>query len=573
MFQPNQLTRIFTDMAPSDMPVKHADGYYARNPGNIQSPNPAAIFWETGITKYNRTQLASDIRLTQKLDVVTKGLSASARLSYDAYLISTGPNIADGGNNASNSLYKIIYPEILYAQTAEDSLNYIVYVDGAMGSGRFNEFDWQASPVSYGVENMSAGQLSRALFYQLSLNYNRSFARNDVSALALMNRRENASGAMFPNYREDWVGRITYNYDRRYFAEVNAAYNGSEKFGPDYRFGFFPSLALGWMLSNEKFLSYDWLSEFKIRASIGKVGSDGGIPRWAYLDAWGYEAGSRGSFGRPIRVASPYSRYYEDVIANPDLRWETAIKRNIGFDLGLLSNQFRLSFDYFKDYRKDIFVSAAQRTIPVTFGASPVPANLGETETSGFEVEMTYRKRWESGWSIWIGESITRARDIIIKYEDAELLPDYQKTAGYMIGQMRSEIREGPVLVNWDEVYATTSYENNLTTKKPGDWTVVDYNADGIINTFDAIPYGFSNSRPQNTYMTTLGFGYKNFNFMMQFYGVTNIHNRVFHKQPFASNHAVSSYYLDKSWTPENPNVTRYAEAGFYNRFGRLGYI
>jgi TonB-linked SusC/RagA family outer membrane protein len=563
LFEYYQVTQIFTDFPPSAMPIKHEDGSYGRNPFNVQNPNPAAMLWETGVMRYNRGQMASDVKLNQKLDMITKGLSVSARLSYDTYIVSTGPNISDGGNSASNTLFKVVHPDIIYAQTREDSLGYITYMDGSMTSGRFNEFDFQPSPITYGNENVSNGQLSRSLFYQFSVNYARTFAKHDLAALALMNRRENATGAVFPSYREDWVGRITYNFDRRYFAEMNAAYNGSEKFGPEYRFGLFPSLALGWMVSNEKFLDFDWLNELKIRASIGKVGSDAGIPRWAYLDAWGYDGSTALYFGIPNRVQSPYRRYYEDVIANPNLKWETALKQNIGFDLGLLSNQFRMSFDYFKDIRTDIFINASQRTVPVTFGAPPVPANLGATETTGFEVEMTYRKRWENGWSLWLGESITRASDIITKYEDAELLPDYLKTEGYMIGQMTSGIREQPIMQTWDDVYASASNLNNINTKKPGSWSDLDYNADGIINSFDAVPYGFSSSRPQNTYMTTLGFGYKNFNFMMQFYGVSNINNRIFHREPGSGNHGVSEYYLNTTWSADNPvDNPRYGEPG-----------
>lgn len=562
MFLTSQLTSIFSQMEPMSMPVKHADGYYAKDPNSIQAPNPAAQFWETGVKYVNRTQLVSDLRLTQKLDIITKGLSVSGRLSYDTYMITNGPNISDGGN-AADVIFEVIDPLIIYAQNAEDSSQYRYFVNTQGGSGRFNSFDFQADPIGYGSESVVGDKLERALFYQVSLNYNRTFTKNDISLLALMNRRENAEGAAFPNYREDWVGRATYNFDRRYFIEVNAAYNGSEKFSSEYRFGFFPSLALGWMVSNEKFLNYEWLNEFKIRGSIGQVGNDVGFGRWAYLDAWGYSgaANQKPDFGMPVAVTSPYNRYFEEVIANPDLRWETALKQNIGFDLGLMSNQFRMSFDYFMETRTDIFLSANQRTIPVTFGSNPVPANLGATETSGFELEITYRKRWESGWSIWLGESLTRARDLITGYEDAELLPAYQKQTGHMIRQIYSQVREGKILENWDEVFASTSYDSN-DGKRPGSYTILDYNTDGLINNFDNIPFGFANNRPQNTYMTTLGFGYKNFNFMMQFYGVTNIHNSIFHKQPYASQRSASDFFKDNYWTPENPDKGFYPEPG-----------
>jgi TonB-linked SusC/RagA family outer membrane protein len=556
--QSGSISDIFSQIDWSEMPIKHADGMYARGWYEENTTNVAAQFWESGISKSNRTQLVTDIKLDQKLDVLTKGLAASARISYDTYVLGGGPNINDGGAQ-TRLLYKVINPDILDAPP-EDSLLYIRYVYPT-GTSKFNEFDFQPEPISYSGETVNASSLDRALFYQFSLNYNRSFAKNHISALALMNRRINSSGGSFPGYREDWVGRITYNYNKRYFAEVNAGYNGSEKFSREYRFGLFPSLAAGWMLSNEKFLQYEWLSELKLRASVGKVGNDGGIPRWAFVDNWGITPGQRVTFGRPNRVASPYYRHYEDIIANPFLRWETALKYNYGLDLGLFSNQFRLGFDYFIDYRDDIFINANNRTIPITFGAKPLPANIGKTETKGYELELVYRKAWASGWSIYINESVTRARDIVTKYEDAELLPAYQKTTGFPISQYRTYVREGDILRNWDEVYASTLYTVNNQYKSPGEWNVLDFNSDGQIDIYDIIPFGYPSNRPEYSYNTSVGFGYKDFSFLLQFYGVSNITSLVFHKVPYWGNRAAPVYFLQKPyWTPENPDNAFYSE-------------
>jgi TonB-linked SusC/RagA family outer membrane protein len=556
-FAKNILTDIFHQRSPSDMPVRHADGFYGKNFKSIDRHNVYAQLNETGAQKVNRTQLVTDFKLTQKLDVITKGLSASASLSYDTYMYGSGPNIQDGGTTGQ-VLYKAISKDIIYSTNPADSLNYIIYVLHDGTSGKINDFDFQVSPLSYTTETMNAQDYYRALFYQLSLNYNRTFARHDVSALALMNRREDATGAMFPNYREDWVGRITYNYDKKYFAEVNAAYNGSEKFAPKYRFGFFPSLAVGWMLSNERFLSFDWLSELKIRASVGKVGSDAGIPRWQYLDSWIYQGstanqGGSTRFGFPQGVASPYTHYFENAIANSALKWESALKKNIGVDVGVFSNQIRLGFDYFVDDRKDIFLNANQRNIPNFFGASPVPANIGATLTKGFELELSYRKRWESGWSMSVSENITRATDKITVYEDPELLYDYQKYAGYRIGQSKSQLRSG-IINTWDEAYATPSLESNVY-RLPGDYHIIDFNADGLINTFDNVPFGYANDRPENTYSTTVEFGFKNFNFLVQFYGVTNVNNRMHITAPWTGLFAVHEL-LGDYWSVDNPGAS-----------------
>jgi hypothetical protein len=124
--------------------------------------------------------------------------------------------------------------------------------------------------------------------------------------------------------------------------------------------------------------------------------------------------------------------------------------------------------------------------MPVTFGAEPVPANLGKTETKGFELELSFRKRWASDWSFWLTANMSRARDKITQYEDPELMDDYLKTTGFTIGQTRTSLRED-ILTNWDDVYASSSWDVN-EHKFIGDWGIVDFNNDGKINGFDAVP-------------------------------------------------------------------------------------
>lgn len=541
------------NLAPDIFPVRHADGTYGMNPNGLSVLNPNAILNETGVRKTRRSQITSDIKLTQNLDVITKGLSAGANLSYDVFFTSSGPNVEDGGNNGQ-VLYKYIDPAILNAENAADSMSAIQYFTSGT-SMEINEFDFVYQPSIIVPGQVDNSLLSRALFYQLSLNYARTFGDHDVTGLLLLNRRENAIGPEFKHYREDWVGRVTYNYAGKYFLEVNGAYNGSEKFGPGYRFGFFPSAAAGWMISEESFLNnYDWLDKLKIRASIGKVGSDAGIPRWGYIGSWIYGGSNmRGFFGRPdgSDATSPYTVYSEGIIPNPNLSWETAIKRNIGVELGFFQNAIFLNVDVFKDNREDIFLSGERRNIPVTFGASPVPINYGKTETKGFEIELGLRKMLPIGLMAWANFNMTRAVDKILINEDPELLDDYLKLAGYQIGQTKSQIRTG-YINNWDEAYASGAGDNNRY-KLPGDWDIVDYNADGLVNSFDVVPFGYPD-RPQNSYSATMGFEYKNFSIMAQLYAVTNINQKVNFGGPTINETIVSEYYRDY-WTPDNTDA------------------
>ncbi len=210
----------------------------------------------------------------------------------------------------------------------------------------------------------AGGNVYRNLFYQVALNYARTFGRNELTGLALFNREQKTTGSNFPSYREDWVGRITYNFDQRYFIEVNAAYNGSEKFGPEYRFGFFPSVAVGWIISNEKFFEgiADKFNKLKLRYSNGKVGSDAGIDGGC-MWADGKTCDGRMQFGYPLLKPS-WDFYGEGVIPNPDIQWEVAHKRDIGLETSFLDYMLSLDVDFFWEDRDNIFMSADQRTIP-----------------------------------------------------------------------------------------------------------------------------------------------------------------------------------------------------------------
>jgi TonB-linked SusC/RagA family outer membrane protein len=543
------------NLPPDVFPVRHEDGVYGKNLADQGIQNPMQYLNDAGISRNNRSQIANDIKLTQKLDAITKGLSASVNMSYDVYFSTTGPNISDGGN-VGQGVFKYLSPAILDAETRQDSINATYYIYST-GSGRTNEFDYVYVPWTYSSEAISYNSLARELFYQTSLNYARTFSKHEVSGLFLFNRRENASGSQFKIYREDWVGRLTYNFDEKYFAEFNGAYNGSDYFGPGYRFGFFPSAAAGWMISNESFMDISWLDKLKVRASVGKVGSDSGLPRWPFVSSWQYGARSPSAamarFGRPnlMDVNSPYTFYWEGNIANPDLHWETAVKKNLGLELGFFQNAISMNIDVFRDDRDNIFLSSSDRSVPATFGAPAVAANLASTKTTGYEMELSLKKSFNNHWSGWSTLSMTRAKDVILYREDPELLPDYMKYAGFAIGQIKSTMREG-FINNWDDAYASVAGTTN-NFRLPGDWALIDFNGDGIVNNYDQVPYGYPN-RPQNTYSASMGLRNKNLSFMVQFYGVTNIHRSVSLGWPTTSFARVAEDLRDY-WTPDNTNA------------------
>jgi len=527
---------------PVDVMVpQYSDGLYGFSP-SWSDLNPLAVLNSTGVVINNRTQVSSDFIFKQDLSFITRGLTFRATLAYDNYFSSTGNNINNGNSNTAFQM-KRIRPDGVTEYLQTSSINGYQYV-----------VQPRSINVAETVTSSDIDSLQQALVYDLSLNYNQRLNKHDIGLLALFKRRENSTGAVFPNYREDWVGRITYNYDSRYLCEINGAYNGSEKFGPGYRFGFFPSLALGWIVSNESFVQLDWLDKLKIRGSIGKVGSDAGIPRWSYLSDYTY--GGNLSMGYPVNGIYPNTIYKESVIANPNLHWETALKRNLGIEVSVLKNLFSVNVDIFHDNRDGIFMSGDQRSTIDFFGQSPSPLNIGQTETNGFEIELRMNKQFTKKLYVWAFFNMAHSVDKIIYAEDPELLAAYQKKAGFQIGQNKMQYFNG-VMQNWDDVYSSVSTTSNLNYRLPGEYNTVDYNADGKIDQYDVVPVGYP-TRPQNTYSYSIGADYKDWSFMLQFYAVNNVSQSV-QKTTWISNGDIA-YERDLAyWTKENGSNTEAA--------------
>ena len=543
------LYRGYYEYAPDFFPVKYPDGRYGLDASIVTMPNPLAALQEGGYQMTNRRQISTDMKLEQKLDFITKGLSASANVSYDIYVTSNGPSIQDG-NNQGQALYEYIDPNILNAKTRQDTLNAITYFASGQKVG-INDYDFVLQPWQTLAEAVIVKSLQRTLFYQASLNYARTFGKHDVTGMFLFNRRQDATGQVFPSFREDWVGRTTYNYDSKYFAEINGAYNGSEKFSPKYRFGFFPSMALGWMVSNENFMKkYGWIDKLKIRGSFGQIGSDAGIPRWGYVGSWSTGTGGYQYDVNGTPTASPYPAYYEGTISNPEIRWETAIKRNLGAEISLLKRLVTIDIDFYKDNRKNIFMTSTRRNIPILFGAAAVPSNLGATETSGYEIALGFNKNWDNGIGIWLKQTIAQANDIVLQSEDPALLMAYQKVAGFQINQTKSQLRTN-YMNNWNDVFASSPATANMVQRLPGDWDINDFNGDGVINSYDNVPFGYP-TRPRNTYSTTVGMNIKNFSFMVQFYGVSDITLVPRYKTPEIKRYVAISDLFRDYWTPDN---------------------
>jgi TonB-linked SusC/RagA family outer membrane protein len=496
--------------APDAMRPRYSDGtwgwYSARN---ADVPNSVYNLAISGQEKRTNTQITTDFILSQKLDMLLKGLSFRGSLALDNTFRETQRGVNDLYNPAQR---KWIDPDT-GLPAFEQVVNQGTQLDF------FDVIRWTNQAGS-----VDRGSTYRRSNYILQLNYARRFGKHDVSAMGLLQRERYARGSEFARFREDWVFRTTYNYASKYFIEANGAYNGSEQFGPNYRFDFFPSVSAGWMLGNEEFMSkVDFLDMLKLRASWGKVGDDANtVGRWLFMDQWSF--GGNGQMGSPM-ANTPYTYYRMIALGNPNAAWENSEKKNIGVEYALFKGKIAGSVDVFSDNRTNIIIPGGSRSVPSYFGVAAPAANLGSVKSKGFEIELRLNHNFTKDLKVWLNTNMTHATNETIFRDDPELRMAYQRNAGFPIGQTRSYLNNG-FLASWDDIYGSTQRSTNNQNKLPGDFNIIDMNGDGVIDGNDVAPYGYP-ALPQNTFNATLGMDFKGFSMFVQFYGVNNVTREV----------------------------------------------
>ena len=537
-------------LAPDLFYPQYADGSYGYYPLDpVSTNNSSQILSNSGIRNTKTTQINTDFVLNQDLGMILKNLSVRATYALDNTFVSQGGIYDDG-----SAIVKYVYPDGRVQFRNTSGVNQFDYVVP----------QWSTRPDAF----LNTGT-ARKRFYQLQLNHSAHFGKHNITEMGLFSRDENAIGNAFGNYREDWVFRTTYNYANKYFAEFNGAYNGSQKFGPNYRFDFFPSAAIGWTITNENFMKgLTWLNNLKVRASYGLVGNDAVNGSYLYLTQWAY--GGQTHFGDAGTNNSPYTWYRESAIGNPNVHWETVAKANLGVDYSLFKGVVEGSVDVYRDNRKNILLNGNERAVPAYFGGTPPVANLGRTEVKGYEIEVRVNKSLTKDLRLYGNVAVTHAKDIVLDRDDPQLLDDYLKQAGFQIGQYRSQVRAG-YYNTWDQVYGSTQVDQYDNNKLPGNFNLIDYNGDGIVNSFDNVPYGYP-ERPQNTYTGSIGLEYKKFSIFAQFYGVNNVTRNLSQTNFNAKLDAV--FKQGDYWTASNENAasplprwksTLYSYGDFYN--------
>ncbi|HEY6082692.1 MAG TPA: SusC/RagA family TonB-linked outer membrane protein, partial [Chitinophagaceae bacterium] len=320
----------------------------------------------SGYSQETRDNVTSSFGLEQDLKFITPGLSAKFMMSFDTRAV------YDLSANQTYEQWKEVVDPNLHSVDGKDSVYYRK----------------STNDVNTPLSTSSSSSFQSYTNMQFFVNYDRNFGKHTVTGLILGQQDQRIlPGDRLPFNLRGLSARVTYGFDNRYFAEFNAGYNGSEQFAKGHRYGFFPAVSAGWLISNEQFLKNNRiLSLLKLRASYGEVGNDQlGGRRFLYLDNISIAGGGySGNVGRGQTVN-------ENALGNPDLSWEISRKTNFGLDLGLF-DQLNLSVDIFKEKRDNMLIN--RRTIPALngFPGSLPPVNLGRMKNQGYEIELNYNK-------------------------------------------------------------------------------------------------------------------------------------------------------------------------------------
>lgn len=507
-------------------PVFNPDGSLA---GNSSRSNIIGDVRDRGFYKELRSVLEMSINLEYKLGFIMEGLSLNGQLAFD-----------DNGSMNRNyeerfSVYEYDLATQAYTQFGEDR------------------------PLYYAWGNIYD---TRKTYYELSLNFARSFGNHSVTGLLLGNRDLKYINDDTPYATEGIVGRATYNYNLRYLAEVNVGFNGSENFSPQKRYGLFPAFALGWIITNEPFLQNtgftNVFTNLKIRGSLGWVGNDKiGSDRFIYLQQ--YEEAGGAYFGIGDNW---FPGIRQGTIANMNVQWEVARKQNIGIETDILNGLFGLTVDYFYEYRDNILTTVTN-TRPDYVGAEFSAANVGIVENEGFEMEFRHYYSVSRDFSYYVRGNFSYAHNTVLKKDDAYMTLDYQKEEGYPIGTSLLYNAIG-IFQTYEEIYDSPPQISQLggipgnNYLYPGDLKFEDINNDGVINRYDQYRTGYSYV-PEISYGVTVGLNYRNFDASALIQGVA--------RASFWKNWEIMWHFSNNEnvfpkhwhyWTPETSGEEQY---------------
>ncbi len=392
------------------------------------------------------------------------------------------------------------------------------------------------------------------------------------------NENKDANGGEFRENRLGLVGRFAYDYKVKYFIESSFRLDGSSRFAPGNEWGFFPSVSVGWRLSEEAFFAplTSVVNNLKIRASVGTAGNDG-TAAYQWLSGFNYNL-----FFAINETAIP--TIDNTALANRDLTWETITTYDVGLDAQFLNKDLTISADYFYRDRQDV-LAFASASVPSTLGVGLAAQNIHSYSNEGFEVSVNYAKKLSNDLSVNASFLFSRAREKA-EFIDEELLEDPFMRENFTVTGGFTNLRRGYIsdgLFQTDEEIAEASIQDNGTnsTIQLGDVRYVDLNDDGVIDVKDQKVFG-DGDKPAYNYSLNMGAQYKNFSLSVLLTGAAgyDIYIDGEAQSPLRNGFNGYTYQLDY-WTPENtdaayPRITNggfndnnYRYSDFWKRDGR----
>lgn len=513
-------------LPPIAIPVRYSNGYFSGNRA-ADVPNPYNLLTQSGYKSELKSQLWSNIRLTQDLSPLIKGLSLYGLFSFDNY------------NEHIISRTKTVDT---YIATGRDSEGQLVFDQMPVGTGYL------------GYTRTNGG--NRLFYSETALNYSNSFGKSEFGGLLLYNQSDRVDAfagdfiSSIPTRFQGIASRATYAYDSKYMAEVNLGYNGSETFQAGKRFGLFPSYGLGWVASSEKFFQplTNVIEFLKFRGSYGIVGNSsiGNGRRFAYLSTVASTTGY--TFGQTTNLS--YTGLDIGDYAT-DVTWEKAKKLNVGVEVRALKGALSLTVDLFQENRDAIFLQRSD--LPDYVGARSAPwGNLGEIYNKGIDATFAYNKKIIKDLSVQFRGNFTWNRAIIVDNASVPWPYPWQQRIGRKIGQRFGKIALG-LFQSKDEIANSPVQTGDV---QPGDIKYKDLNGDGKIDTYDMGPIG-NGSIPAMVYGFGPSISYKGFAVGAWFKGISSVDISLGGEgfQPFQQQGTRGNLLsnITDRWTPENP--------------------
>ena len=489
-----------------------------------------------------RGHFTSALTVCQDLDFVTKGLSLTGMATF------------------YNRVYSAVnrsFTPFMYQLSSYD-----VDADG--------NYSYTSSSTNTGTTYLGTSRGRdgyRELAFQVKLDYARTFnKKHDVGATFVYHQKErnmNISDAeeyaSLPYRQQGLAGRVTYGFDKRYLIEANFGYNGSENFAPGKRFGFFPSIAGGWVISNEPFWKgiKDKVNLFKVRASYGLVGND--VISSNYKDRFPYLSTVAMDQWYDVMIGTNFDQKRGPILSiygNENATWEESRKLDIGVEIGLFDS-LNIIFDWFKEKRSGIFMQRS--SLPSSFGMSGITpwGNIGKVDNRGVDISIDYNKAFSKDLILSLRGTFTYAHNEIVSMDEPQYKWGYQYKKGHPINSINCLIAEG---LYRDEEDIASSPKSVYATRyplQPGDIKYKDLNNDEVIDDNDKCWNG-NPTVPEIIYGFGFSLKYKGFDCSAFFQGQGKVSIIMYDAHPFSTKakpgFGLMQWIADEHWSESSPD-------------------